>query len=128
MERDAGRGVLTVTNEEKAIALAAMPEDYKPKVEADFFALYFEYRRGFDKLTDEQAGKVIKRLYAYAVDYAMSYDASLQPDFCGLDGGAEMLLEMVAAAIRRVYDSRRLTAFMRSGNNPNKPGGRPSKT
>ena len=117
-----------MTNEEKIIALAAMPEDFKPKVDADFFALYFEYRRGFDRLTDDQAGKVIKRLYAYAADYALSYDAGLKPDFDGLDDGAAMLVEMVAGSIRRVYDGRRLTAFMRSGNNPNKPGGRPSKT
>ena len=115
----------TMTNEEKAIALSAMPDDFRPKAEADFFALYFEYQRGFDRLTDDQAGKVVKRLFAYAQDYGRSYDASLQPDFDGLDAGAEMLLEMVAASVKRVYDVRRETAFLRSGNNK---GGRPAKT
>lgn len=115
----------TVTSEQKAIALASMPDDFRPKAEADFLALYFEYQRGFDRLTDDQAGKVVKRLFAYARDYGQSYDASLQPDFDGLDAGAEMLLEMVAASVRRVYDVRRETAFLRSGNNK---GGRPAKT
>lgn len=118
-----------MTNEEKALALSAMPEDFRPKAEADFFALYFEYQRGFDRLTDDQAGKVTKRLFAYARDYAASYDKSLQPNFDGLGDGAEMLLEMVAASIRRVYDGRRETAFLRSGVRPgDKKGGRPSKT
>lgn len=114
-----------MNREEKAIALLAMPEDFRPNAAVDFFALYFEYKRGFDRLTDEQAGKVIKRLFDYAQAYGLSYDASLQPDFDGLDAGAEMLLEMVAGSIRRVYDGRRETAFLRSGNNR---GGRPSKT
>lgn len=114
-----------MTNEEKAIKLEGMPADFKPKAETDFFALYFEYQRGFYRLTDDQAGKVIKRLFDYAQDYAVSYDKSLQPDFDGLDAGAEMLLEMVAASIRRVYDGRRETAYLRSGGNK---GGRPSKT
>ena len=111
-----------MTKEEKAVALMEMPDGFKPKAEADFFALYFEYQRGFTRLSDEQAGKVIKRLFSYAKDYAQSYDASLQPDYDGLDAGGEMLMEMVAGSIRRVYDGRRETAFLRS------KGVRPPKT
>lgn len=118
-----------MTNEEKAIALLAMPDDFKPKAEAGFFALYFEYQRGFARLSDEQAGKVIKKLFSYAKDYAQSYDASLQPDYDGLDAGGEMLMEMVAGSIRRVYDARRESAFLKSGlRKDGKTGGRPPKT
>lgn len=111
-----------MTNEERAKALASMPKDFKPTVESDFMPVYFEYRRPFSRLSDEQAGRVMKHLLEYAYEYSKSYDNSLEPNIDGLDGQGEMLLDLMAASIRRVYDRRRETAFLRSGLNG---GGRP---
>lgn len=114
-----------MTSEEKRIALERMPKDYKPNEEPRFFAMYLENERSFNRLSDEQAGKVVKRLFKYAHDYAKSYDDSLLPDCDGLSDGAAMLLDVIAGSIQRIYDGQRETSFLRSGANK---GGRPSKT
>lgn len=122
---DGGTEVTEMTTDEKMKLLESMPDDYMPKKSPDFVPVYFEFERGFNRLSDEQAGAVLKRLYQYARDYAMSYDASLIPDYDGLDAGAEMLLEMMAGSVRRVYSGMRDTSYLRSGANN---AGRPSKT
>jgi hypothetical protein len=114
-----------MTRDEKLSKLASMPQGYKPREAEKYLALYFTDERSFNRLSDEQAGKVLKRLFRYARDYAESYDSSLEPDFDGLDAGAAMLMDSLAASIQRIYDGRRETSFLRSGANE---GGRPSKT
>lgn len=107
---------------DKAEKLALMPADYKPSKPLEFIPLDMDKQRGFNMLSDEDAGQVIKRLYTYAEDYAASYDASLQPDYFGLSDMGAFMLEMLANSFRRMEDGRREKSFLRSGANG---GGRP---
>lgn len=109
---------------EKAKKLAEMPIDYKPSKPLDFIGLDMDKKRGFNILADDEAGRVIKRLYDFAEDYTLCYDNSLQPDTSGLSDMAAFMLELYANSFRRMEDGRRETSYLRSGNNG---GGSPGK-
>lgn len=108
---------------EKDKRLAGMPTDYRPQKPLEFIGLDMDKKRGFNILSDDEAGRVIKRLYDYAEDYAASYDGSLQPDFNGLSEMAAFMLEIFANSFKRMEDGRRETSYLRSDNG----GGRPPK-
>lgn len=104
--------------------LAFMPADYLPDKKTPYFPLYFEHERRFCKLSDEQAGILVKRLYEYAGDYACCYDKSMEPNYTGLGEGAAMLLDVMCTDVQQVFDTRREASFLRSKTNG---GGRPPK-
>ena len=103
-----------MTNEDRRRAIAFMPDDYMPGEVPDFMPLYREYFRSFQRLDDATAGLVIKRSMEFATFYAESYNKDLEPDFDGIDERGEMVLDLIAASIRRAYDAHRLTSFLRS--------------
>lgn len=86
--------------------------------------LDFDLRKGFAMLDDAQAGALLKRLFDYANDYAISYDDSLRVDTTGLSDMAAFVAELAQGKIQRRADVHRKNSFARSGANG---GGRPAK-
>lgn len=101
-----------------------MPSDYRPSKAMDYMPLDYDLRKGFAMLDDAQAGALVKRLFDYANDYAISYDDSLRVDTAGLSDMAVFVAEMAAGKIQRRADVYRKVSFNRSGANN---GGRPKK-
>ena len=100
-----------------------MPEDYKPKTPLDFMAIYLEHEDGIRLLTDAQAGKVFKALFAFTRDFSESYDNGLMIDSDGMEPMAAYIAGIIAGGVKRAAQKGRMTSFLRSGANG---GGHPA--
>ena len=102
-----------------------MPEDYRPQKRMEFMAIYLEHKQGVEMLTDEEAGRVFKRMFQLAEDYSESYDDSLRIDTDDLSPMASYIANIIGGGVKRSEDNRRHNSYARSGVNG---GGRPKKT
>lgn len=100
-----------------------VPDDYRLKKQLEYLPVEFEHAAGIEMLDDAQAGQVIKRLLAYAADYAVSFDDGLEVDVDGLEPAAAFMLKLASGSAKRRFEKARRTAYNRSGA---KGGGRPS--
>ena len=102
-----------------------MPDGYMPKKRLPYMALYFEHAEGVQALSDEQAGKLLKRLFALGQSFADSYDDGLCVDTSELEPLAAYVAKQMAGSLKRAAQGWRESSYNRSGANG---GGRPSKT
>lgn len=106
-----------MTTAEKLAKLAEMPADYRPSKPLETLPIDLDKADGFDMLDRAEAGEVLVRLFAYARDYAYSFDASMEPDYTGLSRQGEFMLKLCCNSFRRMEDTRRETSYLRSGAN-----------
>ena len=106
-----------MTNTEKMAKLAGMPLDYRPSKSLEILPIDMDKADGFDMLDRAEAGEVLVRLFAYAKDYAASFDASLLPDLDGLSRQGTFMLKLCCSSFKRMEDNRRETSYLRSGAN-----------
>jgi hypothetical protein len=106
-----------MTTAEKLAKLAEMPEDYRPNKPLVSLPIDMDKADGFDMLDRAEAGEVLVRLFAYARDYADSFDASMEPDYTGLTRQGAFMLRLCCNSFKRMEDNRRETSYLRSGAN-----------
>ena len=58
-----------------------------------------------------------EELFAYAKEYARTFDADMEPDYDGLTRQGVFMLRLCCNSFRRMEDTRRETSYLRSGAN-----------